>query len=144
MLKMKTLSSLTLVLSDVTIAFVLTMLLIAWAPSFSSRGTLGFLFCSSCTAAFVALVTVVSLSLRQTERGGETGDRGARLAIHLREKALNEHTIVSIAHPDGRIAAVNQNFVETSATTPTKSSGKCPSCSTGRAATASSRAFARR
>jgi PAS domain S-box-containing protein len=35
------------------------------------------------------------------------------IAIHLREKALNEHTIVSIAHPDGRIAAVNQNFVET-------------------------------
>jgi hypothetical protein len=41
--KMKALSSLTLVLSDVTIAFVLTMFLIAWAPSFLvSRGTLGF------------------------------------------------------------------------------------------------------
>jgi glucan phosphoethanolaminetransferase (alkaline phosphatase superfamily) len=71
--KMKALSSLTLVLSDVTIAFVLTMFLIAWAPNFSSSGRLGFVLLFILTAAFVALVTVVSLSLRQAERGCRSG-----------------------------------------------------------------------
>jgi hypothetical protein len=42
------LSSLTLVLSDVTIAFALTVLLIAWAPSFPHLARWASCFCSSC------------------------------------------------------------------------------------------------
>jgi PAS domain-containing protein len=61
----------------------------------------------------VALVTVVSLSFAKPNAAAKRVIAARDLAIHLREKALNEHTIVSIAHPDGRIAAVNQNFVET-------------------------------
>jgi two-component system sensor histidine kinase VicK len=113
MLKMKSLSSLTLVLSDVTIAFALTVLLISWAPRFSALGTLGFLLLFILMAAFVALVTVVSLSFAKPNAAAKRVIAARDLAIHLREKALNAHTIVSIAHPDGRIAAVNQNFVET-------------------------------
>jgi two-component system sensor histidine kinase VicK len=113
MLKMKTLTGLTLVLSDVTIAFALTVLLIAWAPSFAALGTLGFLLLFVLLAAFVALVTVVSLSFAKPNAAAKRVIAARDLAIHLREKALNEHTIVSIAHPDGRIAAVNGNFVET-------------------------------
>jgi ABC-type uncharacterized transport system fused permease/ATPase subunit len=63
MLNMKTLSSLTLVFSDVTIAFALTVFLIAWAPELHlALGTRGFLLLFILTASFVALVTVVSLS----------------------------------------------------------------------------------
>jgi PAS domain-containing protein len=120
------LSSLTLVLSDVTIAFALTVLLISWAPRFSALGTLGFLLLFILLAAFVALVTVVSLSFAKPNAAAKRVIAARDLAIHLREKALNEHTIVSIAHPDGRIAAVNQNFVETSAMSRMTSSGCRP------------------
>jgi two-component system sensor histidine kinase VicK len=61
----------------------------------------------------VALITVVSLSFAKPNAAAKRVIAARDMAIHLREKALNEHTIVSIAHPDGRIAAVNQNFVET-------------------------------
>jgi PAS domain-containing protein len=97
MLKMKSLSSLTLVLSDVLL-FILT-------------------------AAFVALVTVVSLSFAKPNAAAKRVIAARDMAIHLREKALNEHTIVSMSHPDGRIAAVNQNFVEILGYDPMTSSG---------------------
>jgi two-component system sensor histidine kinase VicK len=48
------------------------------------------------------------------------------MAIHLREKALNEHTIVSMSHPDGRIAAVNQNFVDVLGYDPDEIVGETP------------------
>jgi two-component system sensor histidine kinase VicK len=48
------------------------------------------------------------------------------MAIHLREKALNEHTIVSMSHPDGRIAAVNQNFVDILGYDPDEIVGQMP------------------
>jgi len=109
---MKALSSLTLVLSDVTIAFVLTMFLIAWAPNFASLGFQGFVLLFILTAAFVALVTVVSLSFARPNAAAKRVIAARDLAIQLRERALNEHTIVTMSHPDGRVAAVNQNFID--------------------------------
>jgi two-component system sensor histidine kinase VicK len=91
----------------------------------------------------VALVTVVSLSFAKPNAAAKRVIAARDMAIHLREKALNEHTIVSMSHPDGRIAAVNQNFVDILGYDPTRSSGRCPNASTGRPATASSRAFAK-
>lgn len=124
--KMKPVSSLTLLLSDVTIAFVLTMLLITWAPNLAALGTLGFLLLFILMAAFVALVTVVSLSLTKPNAAAARVIAARDLAIHLREKALNEHTIVSMSHPDGRIAAVNQNFVDVLGYDPDEIVGEMP------------------
>jgi two-component system sensor histidine kinase VicK len=124
--KMKALSSLTLVLSDVTIAFALTMFLIAWAPNFSSLGALGFVLLFILTAAFVALVTVVSLSFAKPNAAAKRVIAARDMAIHLREKALNEHTMVSMSHPDGRIAAVNQNFVDILGYDPDEIVGQMP------------------
>jgi two-component system sensor histidine kinase VicK len=109
---MKPLSSLTLVLSDVTIAFVLTMFLVTWAPEFILLGTRGFVLLFILTASVVALVTVVSLSFAKPNAAAARVIAARDMAIYLREKALNEHTIVSMTHADGRIAAVNQNFVD--------------------------------
>ena len=111
--KMKAVSSLTLVLSDVTIAFVLTMFLISWAPSVAALGAKGFALMFVVTSAVVAFVTVVSLSFAKPNAAAKKVIAARDLAIYLREQALNEHTIVSVAQPDGRIALVNQNFVDT-------------------------------
>ncbi len=111
--KMKAVSSLTLVLSDVTIAFVLTMFLISWAPSVAALGAAGFVLMFVVISAFVAFVTVVSLSFAKPNAAAKKVIAARDLAIYLREQALNEHTIVSVAQPDGAIALVNQNFVDT-------------------------------
>ncbi len=113
MTKMKALSSLTLVLSDLTISFVLTLFLISWAPSIAALGTQGFLFLFVVTSAFVALVTVISLSFARPNAAAKRVIAARDLAIYLREQALNEHTIVTVARPDGTILLVNQNFVDT-------------------------------
>jgi two-component system, OmpR family, sensor histidine kinase VicK len=111
--RLKAVSSLTLVLSDVTIAFVLTMFLISWAPSLSALGAQGYLLLFVVTSAVVALVTVVSLSFAKPNAAAKRVIAARDLAIYLREQALNEHTIVSVARPDGTIRLVNENFVET-------------------------------
>ncbi len=122
--KMKALSSLTLVLSDVTIAFALTLFLISWAPSFASLGSLGFVLLFIFIAAVVALVTVVSLSFATPNAAARRVIAAKDMAIQSMETALNGHTIVSMENPDGRIAAVNQNFVETLGYNPIEIVGK--------------------
>ncbi|MDG4649229.1 ATP-binding protein [Roseibacterium sp. SDUM158017] len=113
MTKMKAMSSLTLVLSDVTISFVVTMFVVSWAPSISALGLQGFVVLFVVTSAVVALVTVVSLSFAKPNAAAKRVIAARDLAIYLREQALNEHTIVSVAQPDGTILLVNENFVNT-------------------------------
>ncbi|MCU4651573.1 PAS domain-containing sensor histidine kinase [Roseibacterium sp. SDUM158016] len=125
--KLKALSSLTLVLSDVTIAFVLTLFLSALAPDIEALGSLGFIVLFVVMSSFVALVTVVSLSFAKPNAAAKRVIAARDLAIYLREQALNEHTIVSVSHPDGTIAAVNQNFVEKLGYAPEEVIGKMPS-----------------
>lgn len=110
--KLKPVTSLSLLLSDVTIAVVLTMLLITWAPDFAALGAKGYFLLFILTSAFVALITVVSLSFTKPHAAANRVIAARDFAIHLREKALNEHTIVTMSHPNGRVAAVNQNFVD--------------------------------
>ena len=110
--KLKPVTSLSLLLSDVTIAVILTMLLITWAPQFAALGSKGFFLLFVLTSGFVALITVVSLSFTKPNAAANRVIAARDLAIHLREKALNEHTIVTMSHPNGRVAAVNQNFVD--------------------------------
>jgi hypothetical protein len=49
----------------------------------------------------VALVTVVSLSFAKPNAAAKRVIAARDMAIHLREKALNEHTIVSMRIPTG-------------------------------------------
>lgn len=111
--RLKAVSSLTLVLSDVTIAFVLTTFLISWAPSISSLGAWGYMILFVLISAVVALVTVLSLTLARPNAAAKRVIAARDLAIYLREQALNEHTMVSVARPDGTIRLVNENFVAT-------------------------------
>lgn len=126
MTKMKALSSLTLVLSDLTISFVLTLFLVSWAPSIAGLGAQGYIMFFVITSAFVALVTVVTLSFARPNAAAKRVIAARDLAIYLREQALNEHTIVTVSRPDGTILLVNQNFVDTLGYAPFEIVGQRP------------------
>lgn len=77
---------------------------------------------------FILLLSATASGVMNLVRGRSASARFAanKLALQLHEKALEEHTIVSVAGPDGKVIAVNRNFCETFGYTPEEMIGQLP------------------
>ncbi|MBO6923172.1 MAG: PAS domain S-box protein [Roseicyclus sp.] len=115
MKRIRKISLLALVVSNTAVALGLTMLLHTWVPSITEAGPERFTLLFIMTSALVALITVISIAYAKITDPKVASAMSAAFdeAIGLRDQALSEHTIVSVAHTDGRIKEINQNFVKT-------------------------------
>jgi PAS domain S-box-containing protein len=108
-LSKKTLFS--LVVGDAAIAFALTLLLMQWIPQIEETDPIVFMVLYVVVAAFAALLSVLALRIARTPHN-VSSIRRLDHAVDARERALSEHTIVSITDLDGNIIKVNQNFID--------------------------------
>ncbi len=127
MRQIKPLSLFALVLSNTTMALALTTLFYLWIPSMEGASFGRFLLLFALTSGLVAVITVMSIAYARSIDPKYARFMGIwQEAIDLREQALSEHTIVSVAGPDGRITEVNQKFVDTFEFEPGEAIGQCP------------------
>ena len=129
MKRIRKISLFALVLSNTAISLGLTMLFYSWVPAITASGSERFMLLFVVTSALVALITVVSIAYaKSTDPDYNWAFSGAYdEAIDLREQALNKHTIVSVAHADGRIKEINENFEKTFGYDAREVIGKLPS-----------------
>ncbi|QBY01790.1 PAS domain-containing sensor histidine kinase [Rhodophyticola sp. CCM32] len=131
MKRIRKISLFALVLSNTAISLGLTMLFHTWLPALTEAGPERFILLFLLTSALVALITTVSIAYAKSVEMTETSDPnlyGAfEEAIDLRENALNEHTIVSMSHADGRFKEVNENFINAFGYEPDEILGQQPS-----------------
>ncbi|RMA41238.1 PAS domain-containing sensor histidine kinase [Rhodophyticola porphyridii] len=114
MKRIRKISLMALVVSNTAVALGLTVLLHNWVPSITEAGPERFTLLFMVTSALVALITVISIAYAKITDPKVASAMSAAFdeAIGLRDQALSEHTIVSVASRDGRIKEVNQNFVK--------------------------------
>ncbi len=104
--------SVSLVLSGTTIALLFSFALHNTALGLVGLGGFGFLVLFVCSSVLVALAIAFGVHYAASDSTAARVVASRDHAIALREKALNEHTIISVSHPDGSIASINQNFVD--------------------------------
>jgi len=117
-----------LVLGNLLIAFSLPFSLHKLLPALEINSRADFALYFVASTAVVGLIAGVSLSAAHASNRRATSALvgGYADAIGLRDRALDQHTIVSTTHPDGRMKSVNENFVRTFGYDASELLGKTP------------------
>lgn len=109
----KQLSWATLLVGNATISLALTATVFGIEALVPASGLLGFLMvCAVFISVSVILSAVILHFNREQAKAAKETLQLRNTAIDMREKALTEHTLVSVTSLDGKLLSVNKNFLE--------------------------------